>query len=208
MIQHLDNRDLRATGPEIAGHFQSDDAAADDNQMFRNNLKIQDLSVGQHAFAFQAFFHTVNGRDHRFGSGRDNQVPACENLLAALHSDLAVFTTQNDTGTVLDRDLAAFQRLTDTGNQGSDHFVFPGHDRSLIQTGIFGKYAENLASRGMIKNLGAVQECLRGNAPFVQTNTAQFVFFDQQHRQTGASCPVSGQIASGSSAKYNQIKHG
>ena len=70
MVQHFHDGDVGTSHAVVGGHFQADDAAADDDELLGNFLQLQHLAVGEHEIA-QVFLYAGNGRHNRLGTGAD-----------------------------------------------------------------------------------------------------------------------------------------
>jgi hypothetical protein len=55
---------------------------------------------------------------------------------------------------------------------------------------------------GMIENLGAVEKRFGRDAAFVQANSSNFIFLDQENGKTRSACSFSGHISAGATAQY------
>ena len=92
---------------------------------------------------------------------------------------------------------------TDTGNQHFYHAVFPFNHFLLVDGSTGTSNAVYVAVIAVVKHFGRVQQGFGRNATFVQANTAQSPFFNQQSFET-ALCGTFGSIVTtGATAQYD-----
>ena len=206
MIQHFDHGDLGAHGGVVGDHFQSDDAAADDDELLRHFGKLKNLAVGDNEAA-QVFPDAGQRGNHGGGAGGDDHLRALVILSARGHAEAAGHAALDDGVLLDDGDLSAAHLRADAGDQCLDHLAPAGDDGLLVNGDAFGLHAVGFAVQGVFVELGGIQKRLGGDAALVQANAAQGVLFKQDDLEPRVTGALSRQITGGAAADDDKIKH-
>ena len=206
VIEHLDHGDLRARGGVIGDHFQTDDAAADDDEVLRHLGQLEHLAVGDDEAA-DVLAHAGDGRNDRGGAGADNHLRALVVLAAGGHAE-AAFHAALDDGVFLDDGHArALHLRAHAGDQRLDDLAAARDDGLLVELRALDGHAVFVGMERVLIELGGVEQRLGGNAAFVQAHAAQRVFLKQDDLEARMARALGGQIAGRAAADDDQIKH-
>ena len=146
-------------------------------------------------------FHTGNRRDKSFGTRTQYQIFRFIGFFTAANSvliyDLCLSRHH--------RYIIGSQLRFDTQYQLAHYFAFTGNDFRQIE-GNFGNI--HRIFRGMprtVISLGRIQQCFCRDTSFIQADTAQTVFLDQQYAQTGFTGSFGSCISCGTATDDNNL---
>ncbi len=198
-VGEFDDADFAAEGVIYGTHFQTDDAAADDQDALRD--------VGQRQRAGGIHDARVFSRAGEFGglrAGRDNGVFETHGRdLAVLSSDGDLVRAGEFADTLHDGDTALFRHLAETAGQlADDVIVFPVAQLFEVDLRRAETDAMMAGFLGFGDDLGRVQQSLGWNTADIQTNAAQRgIALDQHHLLAQIGSAESGGVAAGAGAE-------
>ena len=207
LVEHFDHGHLGSDRIEVAGHFQADHAAADHNQRFGDELKVEDFAVGQDEAVFQSFAGAGDGRDNGFGTRGDDQLRRFEGLVADLDRDHALAAPDDFGQAFLDGDVAGFELRLDAGDEVAHDLVLAGNDGLLVDRGSRRGDAVILPVLRIIENLGAVEQRLGGDTAFIEADAANDALFDQQCVEPAVAGAFRREVAGRAAANDDEVKH-
>ena len=129
-------------------------------------------------------------------------------LITDSNGNHAVFTPQNLAETVNHGDLVFLELRPNPGNQGFDDFVLAGNDGFLVNRCPRRTNAVFVTMLGVVENLGAVQQGFGRHAAFIQTDTTEGPFFDDERFHTGVTGTFGCKITGRAAAQDDEIEHG
>ena len=92
MVEHLNDGDLGADGVIIRRHFKTYNAAADDDELLRDLLQIEDLTVGHNESRLVKLAQSGDGRHNGHRTGAEKQVDSAVGLAVGFNFEaLGVF---------------------------------------------------------------------------------------------------------------------
>ena len=201
-VHHFDNRYLAAERSEQACKFNTDNAAADNAQVFGNLCQFQKRG------RIQQFFIVLCSGDRRHCGNR-----TCGNddgfrfVHFARFGDLYLSRRDKFSRSHNDIDFQSLHKRSDAGTQRFDRFLFPCGHFAHVEPDVIGMNAELRRFLRVQVMLCRIQKRFCGNAADVQTGSAQILFFDEQNLFFPLREPFGGKITARSASDYNYIIH-
>ena len=196
--EHLHHGHLGADGIEEAGELHADHAAADDDQFLGLLLQGEDFAVGYDYVA--GLFQTGDGRNHRLAARAEQQVAGRIVIALAGEGD-AVGSAALDASFAFDGlDPGGLHAGFDAADEFLDHLVLAGDNLGKIERSAVHAYAVLVCVAGIVKDFGAVEQRLGGDAALVQAHTAHFPFLEEDDRKALRTGALGGDISAGTSS--------
>ena len=177
LVGEFDDGDFRTERIEYAGHFQADDAAADDEQALRDIGERQGIGRVHHARIVPAQARQF----HRLRTGGDDGFLEAHELgtVRGRDFDLVRRNELRDAGHA--RDLALFRHAGEAAVQGlHDLFLVRAQ---LVEFDLRRTEADAVVRgvAGFVDHFRGVQQCLRRNAADVEADATEFGITLDQH---------------------------
>ncbi|MNN08188.1 hypothetical protein D3C81_1210380 [compost metagenome] len=202
LVHELDHGDLGTQRAVHGGHFQADDAAADDQQGLGHFRQFQRVGGIHHALVFPREVRQL----HRLRTGRDDALLEAQQLgLAVVAGDFQLVGRDELGHALHGADLAllghagqALGQLTDDLFLVLAQLVQADLRRAVLDAQVTGV-------RGVVDDLGGMQQRLGRNAAHVEADAAEVgVAFDEHgvHAQVGRT--ERGGVAARAGAQHHQ----
>ena len=192
-VEHLDHVHLGAQRGIDGGHFQADDAAADDQHALGHEAQCQRAGGVDDAIILRQ-----EGQPHGLAASRDDGLVEAHHLLLAggllpaalgeIHHD--VVRIKEACIAAHDGDLAALGHAGKTRGHAADHFLFPAAQTVDVDLGLAELDAVRLEALGFLDDRDGMQKCLGRDAADVEADAAQggiALDDDDLHAQIGGT---------------------
>ena len=202
MVELLDQLMPGAERLVDAGHFQADDAAADDEQLLRHVLQQQRVGRIHHARVFPREPRQL----YRLRSRRDDRLLEMDELVAVGCFDFDLVRRNELAGTLHDGDLALLGHAGEAAGELCDDLVLESGELADVDFRRAEIDADLARVRGLVDHLGRMQQRLRRNAADVEADAAEGrVALDQHCVHTEVGTAERGRVAAGTGAEHDDL---
>ena len=197
----FDHGHLRTQGVVNAGHFQSDDAATDDEQTPINTGQFQRTGAIENARV-----HGESRQFHRLATRRNDALVKTDDLATAIFGgNRQTMCGEKSSRPPQHLHLALLRETCQAGSQLADHAVLPALQLDVVDDGRRKLHPQRGHVMRLFNDLCRVQQGLRGDAANIQTDTAQRgPTFHQTHFQPKVCGTKCGRVPAGAGAKHQQ----